>query len=223
MFDQVTQDLKRWLAGLADSPDVTFQLPSGNQATPSISLYFIDVRQKPAKPGATRSTQRFQLRYLVIASASDPLGAQRLLGSVLAAAVEREDVEIDTESPSAALWSALGVRPQPSFLLSVSWDYEADPVRPRFAARSSERGTHRLRRLTGKVLGRNDVPITFAAVELPALGRLAMTDHDGRFDLSVVPRSVDLMLRVTTKGRVIESRVDDGADTGQDLLVRVAL
>jgi hypothetical protein len=130
VLDEVGQKLKRWLGELSGSPEVRFQLPGADSPAPAIGLYFVEIQHKPPVRDATHSARPFHLRYLVTASASDPLAAQRLLGNALIAAIEREGVELDNEPPSIALWQALGVRPQPAFLISVPWQYEKELPRP---------------------------------------------------------------------------------------------
>ena len=215
MLDEVGLELKRWFNALPGTPEVRFQLPGSEASSAFVSLYFIDIRQKPPTRDALRATRLFHLRYLVSAAAPDSLVAQRLLGDALIAAIEREDVDVDSEPPPMELWRALGVPPQPAFLLGVPWHHEKELPRATTISQPVELHTRRLRRLTGRVVGPNDVPIMSATVELPALGRLTMTDHRGWFDLAMTPRGMNLQLRVTAKGRVIENRVDDtgGAET----------
>ncbi|MDQ3898864.1 MAG: hypothetical protein M3326_16750 [Actinomycetota bacterium] len=151
------------------------------------NLYLYSMASVPTPRGPQRAPHHLILRYLVTTWAETPEAAHTLLETVLFAALDRTDLEVDVAPLDAQAWQALGARPQPSFFLCVPVrrprpEPTAKPVRHPLSARSVDIG-----RLHGVVLGNGDVPVAGARVTMRRFDRSAETDARGRFSLVGVP------------------------------------
>jgi len=108
------------------------------------------------------------------------------------------------------MWTALGVPPRPAFVLRVPMRRELAVRRGPLVRRPIEIEIAPAGPLTGFCLGPEEIPLTGALVEVPALNVSTRSDQDGRFAFSSVPRdATHLLVRATAKGQTIT--VDAGA------------
>jgi hypothetical protein len=142
--------------------------------------------------------------------ATEPKAAHRILGTLLAAAAQHPDCEVDLAPLPWSGWSALGVMPQPSFFLCVPMELRRQPTQvplvKKFQPSFSE-----LQPLHGIVIGPDNVPVPGAVIRVPGTNTTATTDHRGQFQLAGVPVHPPVTtLQVRAKGN--ESIVNLGND-----------
>jgi hypothetical protein len=173
-----------------------------------VSLFLMELTSLPPMRGERRTPLQLALRYVVTTWAQDAGAAHRLLGDLVAAAMQEEDFEVQLEPLSAEAWAALRAAPRPSFVLRVP----VRQARPDPAVRLVRRplvvqgGT--LTRLFGVVLGPGDVALAGARVEIPAADVSTETDWRGRFHFPGIPAEpATRLVRVRARGRVLEVEV----------------
>ncbi|MEO8133190.1 MAG: Pvc16 family protein [Betaproteobacteria bacterium] len=221
MLDQLDRDVIAWVAALPGIPEVVLQPPDDQAGRHGICLYMVDLRQEPAQRGTRRLTWSFQVRYLVTAHAPDPVEAHKILGAVLAAAIEKEDFDVDSDAPSLELWRALGAKPRPAFMLSVPWRHQRDLPQPPMVMHPLTIDPRQSVPLSGLVLGPEDTPVMAARVEIPELGLWATTDATGAFRFPSTPQGSSLNLRITARGKVIERSTPKTTNSDRRFLVRL--
>ena len=84
-----------------------------------MGLYLLALAGAPPPRTRARTPLQFNLRYLVTTWSPQRQEEHRLLGKLLFAALEREDLEVDLTPLPGELWTALGIRPRPAFVLEV--------------------------------------------------------------------------------------------------------
>jgi hypothetical protein len=136
--------VRTWLGSVAGDAPVLAAAPSDEVTEPALTAYLLGV--EPTAP-LTRSTLGrapvvIRLRYLVCASAGDPLGALQLLDTVVTAAldlatIDGQRVEVDLEPVPTETWIALGARPRPSMTLKIDARHVRTAERPPSASRST--------------------------------------------------------------------------------------
>ncbi len=183
MIDQADERLGEWVRGVLGDVHVSFAPPG---VAPGIHLYLLEIAEAKEPQTTSPPPLRFRLRYLVTAAAEDPREAHRQLGELLFAALADPAVDIALDAAPAAVWQALGIAPQPTFMLEVPLE-RARERRPAVPVREVMLGSSPLGELAGVVVGPGDIPLAQARVELPALSRSTVTDSRGRFQLSGVP------------------------------------
>lgn len=201
MIDQTDRRLTTWIGGILDQVPVSLAPPGALDAAKGVGLYLLDLLQSPAARGTRRPPLIMTLRYLVTAQAPKPEEAHQLLGTLLVAAAENPEFEIEPEPLPFSVWTAFGVTPRPSFVLRVPFRHErpeklAPPVRKVVINRLP------LQSFGGQVVGPENIPIMNARVELPAFELSTNTDSKGRFYFSAVPAAPGAqLLRVRAKGQ----------------------
>jgi hypothetical protein len=212
VIEQIDRQLAEWLAAVLDGPEVELSPPAEGGEGSAVSLYLMDLRNAPPTRGGSRPPLQVVLRYLVTARAQDVEEAHRLLGTLVFAAMEAPEMELELDPLPVELWRAFGIRPQPAFVLRVPLRRERPvPAVPRVRQPLVLR-TEPITSLGGTVVGPGDLPIAGARVELPAFARSTRTDRRGRFAFAGVPASGTRTVRVSAKGREISvaAVTDDG-------------
>jgi hypothetical protein len=193
--------LSTWAADRVPGVALSLEAPAGGREGEGVSLYLFEVAPA-AEPARGGDRLRAGLRYLVTTWAASVERAHELLGTLLTAALQEPDFEVDLQPASAVLWSAFGLVPQPSFTIRVParQDVARAPARP--VRRPLEVRVTGLAPLEGTVLGPDESPLAGANVELPALQLAAVTDWRGRFSFPAVPAEpLPKELLVRARGR----------------------
>ena len=221
MIDAADARLKEWVKAVAGTIDITLGPPRDVKAGRAVNLYLLEVLQKPQPRGLRRPPLEVTLRYLVTSWADSPEEAHGILGTLVFAAMEEEDFEVESERVSGDTWVALGLPPRPSFVLRVPVRKER-PVTPvklvRRPAIVSAVGTSTL---YGVIVSPEDTPIVEALVEIPSLQLLATTDREGRFAFTTVPSEPrKKVLRVRARGRQFSVATEQPTSPTDPLVIR---
>jgi hypothetical protein len=221
MIDQVDQTLIRWVQSILAGSQVLMTPPQASESGEGVGLFLMDAILTPPPRGAKRPPLQIGLRYLVTTWAESPEQAHRMFGDLLFAALESNEFEV--ESGPRDVWIAFGVAPRPSFVLRVPLRRErperiAPLVRAPLVIKSSP-----LQRLSGIVVGPEEIPIMNARVDLPTLQLSTETDSEGRFEFSAVPgEKQGKLLRVRARGREF-SLTTEQAEDDRPLVIRLQL
>lgn len=210
MIADADDRLLAWAGATVSQAAVSLEPPADHADGQGVSLYLLELVAAPSmRGGEGRTPLQLALRYLVTTWAADARAAHELLGQLVAAAMERHDFDAELTPPATELWSALGVRPRPAFLLRVPVRQER-PEPERRPVRQPLRvqfGT--MAHLAGVVLGPGDVPVSGARVEIPIVGAATETDAWGRFAFPGVPtQPPTLRARVRARGRELDVALD---------------
>lgn len=223
MLDDADRSMLAWVASVPDVPPVVLHPTKQQPGDKAVGLRLLDIASTPPQRNAHQSVWQFRLRYLVTASAPDALETHAILGKLLLAATIREDWEIDSVPPSLELWRALGLEPQPSFVIAVRWRHEVGAPRVGRVVHPLTVEHRRMADLKGRVVGPGDIGIMSARVEITALGLSTMTDAEGRFRFPGAPQGAPLDLRISARGTVVEQSSTTDLDPDGNVLVRLAL
>jgi len=209
-IDDVDRKLEGWVENVLGAGLASLSPPSPSATGRGVSLYLMDLVHRPPARGVSQPHLDLSLRYLVTSWSESPAEAHRLLADLLFAAAANADFEVELGSPALEMWTALEVPPRPAFMLRVSLRKELAVRRAPLVRRPIEIEIAPAGPLTGLCVGPEEIPLTGALVEVPALNVATRTDHDGRFAFASVPRDATrLLVRATAKGRTIT--VDAGA------------
>jgi hypothetical protein len=118
---QTDEQLKAWSLGVVPEATVTFHAPAALDpgAGSQVSLYLLGLAPLPSTHGKPPSPFQLSLHYLVTVSDTDPVKAHHTLARLVFAAMENPDLELDLTALPPAMWSALGVVPQPCLVLRL--------------------------------------------------------------------------------------------------------
>jgi hypothetical protein len=164
------------------------------------------------------------LRYVVTAWADSPERAHHLLGELVLAALEQVELTVKLEPPSADTWSALGVLPQPCFVLQVPLRRERPQPDPKWVRHPLVARAVPITSLRGVLLGPGDVPLAGASVELAHLQRTVRADRKGRFHFETIPAdSAGQSLTVKAKGREFRVDLEGPIADGEPVVIRLDL
>jgi hypothetical protein len=222
MIDGADRNLGDWVKAILPDTALSFAPPGTEAGDAVVNLYLLELRD-----AGTRRTPRQEphaqvsLRYLVSTWAEDSIESHRMLGALLFAALERPEFEVDLSPLPPAIWTALGTRPRPAFVIET-------PVRQPRAARTAPMVRAPLvveqsptASLEGIVLGPNDVPIGDAQVELAGLGQAVRTDRAGRFRFGLIPAGEGAIeLNVAARGRSVTVTAPELPESGKQLVIR---
>jgi hypothetical protein len=155
-----------------------------------------------------------RLHYLVTAWGEKPEDAHRLLGTLMFAAMENPptDLDVDLTPPSSEAWVALGVTPQPSFVMVVPFKQERPQPPVKYVRKPLVVQAGSMLTVAGTVVGPGDVPLAGATVEIAGLNMHEQTDAYGRFSFRSAPGGTQpIRLRIAAKGRRMEYVVGEQA------------
>jgi hypothetical protein len=220
VIEQADKQLKEWVAEVLDGVDASFGPPSDSRSGRGVSLYLIDLVEKPPPRTTKRPPLQLSLRYLVTTWATEPEDAHRLLGKLVFDAMARPEFDVELDPLAPSVWAALQCAPRGSFVLRVPLrkDQPEIPVKP--VLRPLRVQSSQIASLSGVVLGPGDEPVVRARVELPALEISTQTDLNGRFEFPFVPSDPPIRrLMVRAKGRQI-SVSGDAVTKSRPLVIR---
>jgi hypothetical protein len=221
-IEEVDAYLREWAGTLLGTATVSLDPPQAMQAGRGVSFYLCELADKPPPSNTKRSPLQLSLRYLVTTWAQAQEDMHHLLDELVFAAMENPAFEVELSPVAAETWVALGVVPQPSFVLCVPLRRERPEPETQLVRVPLEVQQASITDLRGTVLGPGDVPLMGALVELPALQIRTRTDAKGRFCFATVPREPGAWhLRVKAKGRQFQVVVEQNGADDNPLLVRV--
>jgi hypothetical protein len=209
VIEEADARLTDWV-GVVAGPGVQVALtaPADEHGGAGVSLFLMDLASQQPMRGQERAPLQLALRYLVTAWAEDPLAEHRLLGALVAAAMQEEGFEVLLSPTTPATWIALGAAPRPAFVLQVPVrQARPEPVLPRVRGPLVVRGVA-LAPLAGVVLGPGDVPVASARVEVPSADAVTETDPQGRFRFPALPvEPRQKLVRIRARGRQIDVEI----------------
>ena len=215
MIAEVDNQILQWTTEVLGESIATLGPPAQAQKGRGVGVYLLDVTPEPREHLTRRPRLQAWLRYLITCWDESGPEAHRLLGALLESAMQHPEFEIVTEPPSAEVWKAFGVAPQPCLTLRTRTWKELEP-RPVKLVRRAVFETVPGRPLQGVVLGPEAIPICDAVVELPGLHLWTRTGRHGEFEFPQVPVTGLGSLRVRARGR--EMTVDLGSEAVQSPL-----
>jgi Pvc16 N-terminal domain len=224
MFDEDDRRLATWIGGILDQVDVSLAPPGDAEGAKGVGLYLLEVVQSPPARGTRRPPLMMTLRYLVTTQAPKTEEAHEMLGRLLVAALQNPEFEVEQETLPLSLWTALGVRPRPSFVLRVPFKYDlpeklAPRVRKPIIIKQMP-----LHSFQGRILGPENIPLMNARVELPAYEMSTDTDSKGRFHFSAVPATPGKrLLRVWAKGQEFSINTEQAGSDEDPLVIHLQL
>ncbi|MFN8452604.1 MAG: carboxypeptidase-like regulatory domain-containing protein [Anaerolineae bacterium] len=219
MIDEVDARLKTWVENVLGTVDIALTPPRETQTDPVIHLYLLQVVPSLTSPDGKRTPVQIMLHYLVAVRAAEPEQAHKLLGELILAAVDNPDFTLEFDPLPMETWIALGVEPQPAFILKLPLvrerpEPDTSLVRVPMVLRASS-----IASLQGVVLGPQDTPLYGALVELPDSRLYQRTDSHGRFRFPTVPADPPVKrVRVSAKGHELETEIDS---TGEPVVIRL--
>jgi hypothetical protein len=211
--------VRDWARGVLDGVDITADPPApagAAVANPRVSLYLFELAgERELLGGRRRSPLRYQLRYLVTTGGGADGAAREVLGRLLDAAVEADELSVRLDPPDPQTWLALGAPPQPSFVLEAPASTERPYVEaPLVTELPIVRGSV-LRPLHGRLVGPGGRSVPGATVAVVGTATAVEADRDGRFSLAAAPDDDGrARFRVCAKGREFVAEIDlsDGDD-----------
>lgn len=198
MIDQVDRSLCAWIKSILPEADIVLAPPHQFADTSGVSIYLLSLVKPPAVWMNRQPASPVALRYLVTTWATDDMEAHRLLGTLVFAALDKREYELDLEELPATLWTALNIAPRPSCVLTVPLTVERIASLPPLVQKPLVVHSVAVMSMKGVVLGPGDRPIADARVELPSLGLSSHTDAQGRFFFSTIPaerRKLQMLVR----------------------------
>lgn len=223
MIDETDRRLVTWVNDLLSGVTVSLEPPKAAGGK-SVSLYLIGLVPSTPDRGTRRPPILVKLRYLVTPVADNIQEAHRMLGTLVIAALENPEFEVEQEQIPLSFWSALDIPPRPAFVIRVPFKHErpeklAPPVKKplvvkRFPMRSFE----------GQIVGPENVPLMNARVDLPSLDLTTNTDSKGRFYFSSVPDAPGArLLRVRAKGQEFSIKTERADSDDEPLVIQLEL
>jgi hypothetical protein len=216
VIEQADARLVEWAGKVVDSSAVvSLGRPGDANKGSGVSLFLMELVSQPPMRGDRRAPLQLGLRYLVTTWADDPGAEHRLLGELVAAAMQEDGFEVELTPLSADAWASLGGGQRPSFVIKVRVrvDLPEPPAKPVLKPMVVQEVG--VAQLSGVVLGPGDVPLAAAHVDLLSLALTVETDAQGRFLFPAVPAEPkQLRVRIRARRKEVEVQVvrpdDDG-------------
>jgi hypothetical protein len=206
VIDEVDQEVTRWVDQVLPGTNVTLDGPA---AAADVALHLFEIADLPTAHTEERRLLQVRLGYLVTTPGDDVALAHKRLGQLLFAALTHPDYSVRFPGDLAAYWSAAGIPPRPSFILTVPLRQPLPGGPPPPVKAPLVVDGVALRVMDGVVLGPGDVPISDAYVEIPSLGLATRSDARGRFRFKAVPAApAEQQLRVRAKSKEFPFTID---------------
>lgn len=202
MIDQIDEQLSDWVEQVLGGIRPGLTPPRDIEGSLAVNLYLLELVDDPLRRNTSRPPLQPALRYLVTTSADEPRDAHRLLSTLLYAAFEQDEFEVELDPVPHHTWSAFNIAPRPSFILRVPLPHERQPTLAPLVREVATTRSVPLVTLHGRLLGPEQHPLANARIELPTLYRYAYTDARGRFAIPGVPAAPQRKrLRITARDR----------------------
>jgi len=199
MADQFDERLKNWVAGEIEGAEVSLAVPAKERPGRGVGVYLLELMPLPAPRTDKRPPLQLSLKYLVTAWSEKPEDAHEILVQLMFAAMENKDFQVDLEPIPLASWAAIGVPPQPSFILRVPLRQERPEPQTKLVRELNIKSSP-LTSFHGLLVGPEEAPLADCRVEIPALNLSTRTDYKGRFTFPGVPAAGSKQLLVKAKG-----------------------
>lgn len=226
MIDRVDAQLSAWVEQAIGISRVIFAPPTemlAESVDAQVTLHLFQIVPDLPPRNLQRAPLQVVLRYLVTAQAGTTEKAHRMLGELVFAAMESPEFQVDFDPLPAEFWLALGVIPQPAFVLRVPLVREREQPSAPLVRQPVVRATS-MAVLQGVVLGIDDLPVAGAVVEVPDLNLRHKTDGRGRFRFTAVPAEPPVrLLRILAKGRETDVALDPGIPASEPHIIRLQL
>jgi hypothetical protein len=217
MIEKIGQEIRDWIGSIITGAEVALGLPDDNAQSAQVGLYLMDLSQGKCARVGKLPPLKVNLRYLVTVRSPRAEEAQRLLGELIFAALQKPEkeppeFEVVVEPLPVESWAVLGATPQPSFFLHAPLRLERpEPAIP-MVKEPVVLQPSPTRTLSGAVYESGGMPIMGARVELLTLGIATRTDEWGRFRFAGVPSNGQLKLLAQAKGltKEIDYSIGDG-------------
>ena len=184
MFELTDQKLSAWVGAVAAGARISFDPPGGPAAEPTVVLYLLDFKRLTSSPAVRSPQPQWLLNYLVTVQAADQTAAHKLLGTLVAAAVQQTEFEYEFVPPPIEIWQALAAKPTPAFTVRVPVTLPlVEQAVPRIKAPPQVR-MGPVATFSGRLLGPGEMPLADTDVELVAAGRYTRTDAAGNFSFA---------------------------------------
>ena len=211
MITEADNQMLQWTKDVLGESIGSLTPPAKERQGRGVGIHLLDVVPEPRERGAPRPRLQLWLKYLMTCWADSAGEAHRMLGELFLAALQHPDLEVQSDVPSATMWQAFGVPPQPCLVVR-SRVWQELPIKSVKLVRKTVIETVQVAPLHGVVIGMLDkleAPLSEAAVELPALGLSTRTDEEGHFHFPSVPLSIDLGgLLVRARGREMTQQLE---------------
>jgi hypothetical protein len=221
MIDQVDKDLVAWMQDVLDDVPISLAPPNDSQKGHGISVYLLEFAQSTVlRGGPKRPSLQFSLRYLVSAWAEDTADAHRSLGNLIFAAMEHPTYQLDFEPLPMELWTAFGILPRPSIILTAPARLDRlEPELPVVRVPPVVQGTPVVG-FFGRILGPEDIPLANIAVEFPPLQLNTRTDNKGYFHFAGIPGGKkSIQLRLKGKGKILDIDVQPSSSAENPTII----
>lgn len=188
LIEDVDEHVKEWAGTIVPDVEIRFTPPDDSEAVPAVYLYLLDLLPDASCATAGRTpVLQLGLRYLVTAHADSPRETHRILGSLVFAAMEHPEFNVELDPPAAGFWRALGIVPRPAFMLRAPLRLQRRQPTVGRVRKPAEVRHSALTSLVGLLLGPGDLPIYDARVELGSPRLATHTDSSGFFRFAAVP------------------------------------
>ena len=224
MIDETDRHLATWIGGILDQVNVSLAPPAANETARGVGLYLMELVQTQSARGTRRPPLLMTLRYLVTTQAPKPEEAHQMLGTLVIAALENPEFEVEQEPLPISLWTAFEIAPRPAFVLRVPFRQERPEKLAPLVKQPMVIKQQPLQSFEGRVVGPENIPIMNARVELPSLDLYTSTDSQGHFRFSSVPAGPGARLvRVRAKGQEFSINTEQAAADKEPLVIQLQL
>lgn len=221
MIDEIDQRLKEWMESVMEGITVSLAPPADAQSGSGVSIYLLQLAEKPPARTVDRAPLQLALRYLVTTWADEPEEAHRLLGELVFAAMETDEFEVELAAIAPETWVAFGIAPRPAFVLRVPLRKERPEAEVKRVQTPLVVRVEPVTSLYGRVLGPEETPVMGASVEVPALQISTRTDAQGRFSFRSVPGgNGGSTLRVRARGQERSVTVEEPTSEASPVVIR---
>jgi len=222
LIDKANTALMDWARSVVGDIPVLVGPPSAGAEIERVHIHLLDLLPAPLRSTSRPAAIQARLRYLVCVTGPVPSECYGRLGTLLASAAMRDDVEVELAAIPLGVWQSFGLPPGPGFFVWQDLRIErraaaAPPVQspPRIAVEASLP-------LLGRVLSAEDRPVPDLRIAIPELGFVARTDARGEFRLRFVPQGErPLTVSITTPTQCLETELPASQISGAPLVLRL--
>lgn len=195
-METVDQWLIQWATQLLAPTDKNIEIScdpawdSSKPSKPKVTVFLKDILPAPPKHSVHIAPLQVSLRYIIYVNAASRTDANRILETLLFAAMEDTAMEVELSPCADAFWQAMQLLPCPSFALLVPYSKAAKGELAKPVSRAMEMRISPTLYLRGRVvtqLKRATIPLVGAQVNLANSNITSITGDNGQFNLGAVP------------------------------------
>jgi len=203
MINELDIQLKEWILTIIKNDyQISFEHPGKIDNVPTISIYLYKLSNSLPTSPARETSFQITLSYLLTVQSDNQIDSHLTLGSLLLAAKEQSNFEVEFPPLPTDYWQSFGTPPLPYFIICLPLVKKIPNEKIPTIKQQPKVNLTSINNIRGIILGPNNHPISKAKVTMDHSKAFAYTDNSGSFSIATDLKSLNKFnCKIDAKGK----------------------